>query len=48
MSVAKQLLCSHQFEPMSLHLGDETLIKKCEKCGRRIEERMSSESTTTH
>lgn len=45
MSVVKQWLCTHEFEPMALYREKGAFVKKCRKCGRRIEEELSNEST---
>lgn len=47
MSVVKQWLCDHQFEPMALYREERQFVKKCRKCGRRIEEELTGDSART-
>jgi hypothetical protein len=46
MSAVKELLCRHQFEPMAIYSEEERFVKKCRKCGRRIDEQLSPETAT--
>jgi hypothetical protein len=46
MNAVKKLLCRHQFEPMAVYSGEKRFVKKCQKCGRRVDEQLSPETAT--
>jgi hypothetical protein len=43
MNVFDRLLCRHDFRSRSLRADTETLVKECQNCGKRVEERLSPE-----
>jgi hypothetical protein len=46
MSVVRELLCRHRFEPMAIYREEGRFVKKCRKCGRRVDEQLSPEAAT--
>jgi hypothetical protein len=38
MKKVKQLLCDHEYERQSVYVDAGELVKKCRKCGDRVNE----------